>query len=130
MFVYEELTMNKHIYTFKCADMTEVLDTMKMFRFGFKTLGGFEVEGVSGHDGSPGCIAEETLAPSGPGAVEYRFAGGASVVISPSATEPEISVRVMVAGDDPDVSEMIDKHILEDIANIVNMNSRMGYCCE
>ena len=42
------------IYKFEGADgMTKMQDVMKMFRFGFRSIGGLKVEGIKGHDKGP-----------------------------------------------------------------------------
>lgn len=122
--------MNDQIYSFECGDRTELLDTMKMFRFGFKTLGDLEVEEVLANGGLPGGIAEEPPAPLGSFAVEYRLAGGTTMTISPSGAKPELKVQIRIAADNPEEAEGIEKRICEDIDNIVHLNSRMGFCCE
>lgn len=96
---------------------------MKMLRFGFKTLGGLEVMSVTdnskGMDGNP---ADD--------AVEYRLAGGSTVVIRMRANEPELEVCISIADKDSENAAVVEKRIRADIENIIHMDSRMGYCCE
>lgn len=102
--------------------MSEVQYVMKMFRCGFKTIGNIKVENVvdhgKGRDGSPGC-----------GDIEYLLAGGFSVMIKPSGTEPEIEVSISVPGNSPG-AESAEKRICSDIESIINIDCRAGYCCE
>ena len=96
---------------------------MKMFRCGFKSIGGIKVERVVDHNN----------------AVEYPLAGGSCVVIRQPGDEPKLEVCISVAGDDAENTDTgvgmksaleIEKRILEELESIIYMDSRMGYCCE
>jgi hypothetical protein len=97
-----------------------IRDIMKMFRYGFRTIGRLEVEKVTEHgtglDGIPD--------------VEYLLAGGSSLLIHASEAEPELKADIsIVCGNSEDASAM-EKAICGDLENIIYMEDRMGYCCE
>ena len=111
-----------HSYQLEGDDgMLKMQDVMKMFRYGFKNLGGVEVARVvncsAGSDG-------------GSGAVEYRLAGGASVEIKPSRFRPKVEVYFMITSDSKDEAAEIEKCVIEDIESIIYIDYRAGYCCE
>lgn len=101
--------------------MSKMQDVMKMFRYGFKSLGGVEVVRVmdcsAGSDG-------------GSGAVEYRLAGGSSVEIRPSRFMPKIEVYFLITGSSRKDAAETEKRVIEDVENIIYMDYRAGYCCE
>ena len=105
---------SSHIYQFEGADgMQNMQQILKMFRFGFKSIGGIEVESVSASD-----------------VIEYRLAGGSSVVIKPIGDEPELAVDVSIAGDNKETADETEKRVYADLGNIMYMHYRAGYCCE
>ena len=115
---------SRHIYHFDGSDaMSKMQLILKMFRFGFKTIGDIEVESVldysKGLDGLPQSDV-----------VEYRLAGGSAVILKPSATEPKLSVYISVKADSEEAAAAMETRICEDLDNIIFMDDRMGYCCE
>lgn len=104
--------------------MIDVQLVMKMFRCGFKSIGGIKVESVLDHRKGPD--GHQKTAPEND-VLEYHLAGGPSVEIRSSSAEPKIEVYISVPGDD---TESLEKRIREDIESIIYMDSRMGYCCE
>lgn len=117
-------TNNLHIYQFEGDDaMLKMQTIVKMFRFGFKTIGDLEVESIldygKGLDGLP----ESDV-------INYRLAGGYAVVIRPSATEPKINVYISIAGEDKEAAAAIEQRVCEDLESIIYLDDRMGYCCE
>ena len=92
---------------------------MKMFRCGFKALGGMNVESVTDH-------SRETDHDE----IEYRLADGSSVVLKSSGAGSELTVCMTIFGDSREDAEETGKRILADIENIVYMDLRAGYCCE
>ena len=101
------------------AGMTDPELSMKMFRCGFRMLGGMEVENIREH--SSGYACDE---------IEYRLAGGSSVKIKTSGTHPELTVCMDVVGKNRKDAEERETRIREDIENIIYMDLRAGYCCE
>lgn len=115
-------------YTYQLDNsMSDMHLVLKMFRHGFRTIGGIKVECVLDHSND---------------AIEYHLAGGPSVEIRPSGfegAEPKIEVYISIEGDDTESSAAdkgiesaseIEKRIREDIESIIYMDNRMGYCCE
>ena len=105
---------------------------MKMFRCGFKSIGGIKVGRVLDHGKEEAVSLENS-------SIEYRLAGGSSVVIRQSGAEPKLEVCISVAsedaknaaaGDSVESALKIEKRIREDIESIIYMDNRMGYCCE
>ena len=92
---------------------TRMNDVMKMFRYGFRTIGGFDVEHVLDHGGT----------------VEYDLAGGHSVMIKPFYEDSAIEASVFPAGDDEDAASA-EARICGEIENIIYIDYRAGYCCE
>lgn len=88
-------------------------DVMKMFRYGFRTIGGFDVERVLDRGGT----------------VEYGLAGGHAVMIKPFYEDAAIEVSVFPAGDDKEAAAAGGR-IREEIENIIYIDYRAGYCCE
>lgn len=88
-------------------------DVMKMFRYGFRTIGGFDVERVLDRGGT----------------VEYDLAGGHSVMIKPFYEGDAIEASVFTAGDDEDAAAA-GAHIRGEIESIIYIDYRAGYCCE
>lgn len=113
-----------HSYMFEGVDgMREMQYVMKMFRFGFKTIGRSEVMNILEHGGKP-------VEPQGCRTIEYLLADGSSVVIQPSDTEPKITVSISVSGGNPDNADAVEKRVSEDIENIIYIDQRAAYCCE
>ena len=118
------------------SGMIDMQLVMKMFRCGFKSIGGIKVESVLDH--SKGADGQQKTVPE-KDALEYHLAGGPSVEIRPSSAESKIEVNITVPDDDKEgaaaddclvnASE-IEKRIREDIESIIYMDNRMGYCCE
>lgn len=108
--------------------LLKVRDVMKMFRYGFKSVGGLKVE--------------EVLA-SGSGAVEYRLEGGCSVMLAPLEKEPGIEVCISVRGgsecgpgsenraiEDDERAAEVERRIREDLKSIIYVDHGAAYCCE
>jgi len=113
------------IYKFEGADgMTKMQDVMKMFRFGFRSIGGLKVEEIKGHDKCP-----DGADGTGLNDPEYRLAGGSCVILKPSGIEPEIEVTVYIP-DDTDNAAETEARIRRDLESIIYMDHGMGYCCE
>ena len=111
-------------YRFEDTDgMTSLLYVMRMFRCGFRTLGGLEVMEVLD-------CRKHRIGYTKSEAVEYRLAGGSVVTIRPSVNKPELTADISVAGGDPETAAAIEARIREDLEGIIYMDSRMGYCCE
>lgn len=112
-----------HIYRFEGPDsVINMQNVMKMFRFGFRTIGGCEVESVRVlRKGEEGEMPADVL--------EYRLAGGPTLLIRPN--EPEITLEVSLAadGENKEMHEM-ELRIWNDIENIIYIDYRAGYCCE
>ena len=89
-------------------------DVMKMFRYGFRTIGGFAAERILEHGD----------------AVEYDLAGGHSVTIKPLHEDSAIEVSVSAAGDDDKEAAEAVALIREEIESIIYIDYRAGYCCE
>ena len=108
--------MDTHqIYNLGGSDAeTRMNDVMKMFRYGFRTIGGFDVEHVLDHGGT----------------VEYDLAGGHSVTIKPLHEDSAIEVSVSAAGDDDKEAAEAEALIREEIESIIYIDYRAGYCCE
>ena len=101
-------------------DFRRIRDIMKMFRYGFRTIGKMEVEKVMDHGTEQDGIPD----------VEYLLAGGSSLLIHASEAEPELKADIsIVCGNSEDASAM-EKAICGDLENIIYMEDRMGYCCE
>ena len=135
------------------SGMIDIQLVMKMFRCGFKSIGGIKVERVLDHSKGADARSEETreiaseVSPE-KSSIEYRLFDGSSVVIRPSDAEPKLEVNILIAGDDTENASAeydtekvsadesmeraseTEKHIREDLENIIYMDNRMGYCCE
>lgn len=96
---------------------------MKMFRCGFKTIGGIEVERILEHKEGPSEL-------SGTGAVEYKLTGGSFVVIKPSGTGPVIETSISIGSGSKENAVEIEERIRLDLENIIYLDYRSGYCCE
>ena len=113
-----------HIYRFDGDDgMDKMLLIIKMFGIGFKTLGDLEVESVLDYSKGLDGLPESDV-------INYRLAGGSSVIIKPSDNEPEIKVYISVKGDSEEDAAGIERRVAEDIESIVFMDDRLCYCCE
>ena len=126
------------------SGMIDIQLVLKMFRCGFKSIGGIKVESVLIRSKGADARSEETreiaseVSPE-KSSIEYCLSDGSSVVIRSSGIEPKLEVCISVAGDDTEnvsadesmksASEK-EKRIREDIESIIYMGSRMGYCCE
>ena len=111
--------------------MIDMQLVMKMFRCGFKSIGGIKVASVLDHSREKEASAESSI--------EYRLVGGSSVVIRQSGAEQKLEVCIsaagydvksIAAGDSVESALEIEKRIQEDIESIIYMDNRMGYCCE
>ena len=140
-------------YSFDGADgELRMQDVMKMFRFGFKSLGGLKVEEILDHRKGPGEWS----------AVEYRLAGGSAVIIRPFGAElnsgtasdtddaPRIEISILIASGDNEIAggvnenegagvdeeaaderaADIERRVRRDLESILFMDHGMGYCCE
>ena len=97
-------------------------DVMKMFRFGFKTIGTSKVESVRNlSEGVTGDVMSDAL--------EYRLADGSSIMIKPDESEYTIEVSLRTDEANGDTSEE-NAQIWNDIENIIYIDYRAGYCCE
>lgn len=96
---------------------------LKMFRYGFRSIGELKVESVLDYSKGLDGLPESDV-------VEYRLEGGSALVIRPSGTEPKLSVYISIKGDSKEASEAIEARVCEDLENIIFMEDRMGYCCE
>lgn len=105
------------------SGMLSIQSVMKMFRCGFKTIGGIEVERILDHK-------EDTAKLSGSGAVEYMLTGGTSVIIKPSGIEPMIETTIFIASESTENAVEIEERIRLDLENIIYLDYRSGYCCE
>ena len=126
----------KRIYRIYGDDsMTGIQDIMKMFRYGFRAIGGFEVVKIE----APEDLVPATSAASA--AVVYRLAGGASVTVGPSANAPELEVIIRTDAPEPSAAEPdatgTDKtepdavqRICADLESIIYMDHGAHYCCE
>jgi phosphoglucomutase len=117
-------TNTLHTYQFSDPDgMLKMQLILKMFRYGFKTIGDLKVESVldysKGLDGLPQSDV-----------VQYRLEGGSALVIRPSGTEPKLNVYISIKGDSRESAESIEARVCEDLENIIFTEDRMGYCCE
>lgn len=113
-----------YTYRFEGDDgESRIREIMKMFRCGFKALGGLEVEEVLD-------CRKHRIGYTKSEAVEYRLAGGTTVTVRPSVTAPEITADIAVTAGDPQEAVDTEARIREDLENIIYMDSRMGYCCE
>ena len=115
---------SRHVYHFDGPDaMSKMQLILKMFRFGFKTIGDIEVESVLDYSKGVNGLPQSDD-------VEYRLAGGPAVILKPSADEPKLSVYISVKGDSEEDAAAIETRICEDLDSIIFMDDRMGYCCE
>ena len=117
------------------SGMIDIQLVMKMFRCGFKSIGGIKVESVlirsKGGDArseEPREIASEVSPEKS--SIEYCLSDGSSVVIRLSSAEPRLDVYISAAGDSEVSAAETEKRIREDIESIIYMDNRMGYCCE
>lgn len=107
-------------YHFGYDNLTRMHGVLKMFRYGFKELGGIRVENVS--------VREHGDAEGS--AIEYRLEGGCSVQIIPDEKAPAIEVRIEVPSDsDPDAAGT-ERMLRKDIESIIYVDHGAAYCCE
>ena len=118
---------NKYIYQLEEGSLSEMQLVIKMFRCGFKSIGGIKVESVLDH--GKGADGQQKTAPEND-VLEYHLAGGPSVEIRPSTAESKIEVYISVPGNDKENAAETEARIREDLESIIYMDSRMGYCCE
>ena len=126
-------TNTLHIYSFEGDDgLLKMQAILKLFRYGFKTIGDLKVESVLDYSkGLDGLPASDML--------QYRLAGGSSVILKPSASgqdsstsdiEPKLNVYISVRGDSEAQAAAIEARVSDDLESIIYMDDRMGYCCE
>ena len=117
-------TNTLHTYMFEGTDAMEKMHLIvKMFRYGFRTIGDLEVERVMDYSRGLEGLPESDV-------IEYRLAGGSAVILKPSGTEPKLTVYISVTGDNESNALDIEKRVCEDLDKIIYMDDRMGYCCE
>ena len=131
-------TSKTNTYTYPRKGESGMIDiqlVMKMFRCGFKSIGGIKVEsvlirskGADARSEEPRGIASEVS--SEKSSIEYCLSDGSSVVIRSSGAEPRLDVYISVAGDSEVSASETEKRIREDLESIIYMDNRMGYCCE
>ena len=125
-------------YTYRFDDSSGLSDmqlVLKMFRCGFKSIGGIKVERVVNHSMEEGGYMKDVLRTVSEdskekGSIEYRLSDGSFVKIRPSGAESKLEVLISAAGDSMESASGIEKRIREDLENIIYMDNRMGYCCE
>lgn len=117
-------TNSLHTYQYSETDgMPRMQLILKMFRYGFKTIGGLKVESVLDYSkGMDGLPASDV--------VEYRLEGGSALVIRPSGTEPKLNIYISIKGDSEEAATALETRVCEDLESIIFMDDRMGYCCE
>lgn len=117
-------TNTLHSYQFDDPDgMLKMRLIMKMFRYGFKTIGDLRVESVLDYSKGLDGLPESDV-------IQYRLEGGSAVILKPSAGEPKLNVYISVTGDSEESAAEIEKSVCEDLENIIFMDDRMGFCCE
>lgn len=117
-------TNDLYCYLFEDTEGMEKMQLIvKMFRYGFKTIGGLEVEQVLDYSCGIGGLPES-------GVIEYLLAGGSAVILKPFGSESKLNVYISIAGDTEQDAEAMKERICEDLENIIYMDGRMGYCCE
>ena len=131
-------TSKTNTYTYPRKGESGMIDiqlVMKMFRCGFKSIGGIKVEsvlirskGADARSEEPRGIASEVS--SEKSSIEYCLSDGSSVVIRSSGAEPRLNVYISAAGDSEVSASETEKRIREDLESIIYMDNRMGYCCE
>ena len=126
------------------SGMIDIQLVMKMFRCGFKSIGGIKVERVLDHGKGADERQEEArgaFSEAGPenSNIEYHLYDGSTVEIRAFGIEPKLEVCISVAGDDTEYAATGDsevsaaeteKRIREDVESIIYMDNRMGYCSE
>ena len=117
-------TNTLHIYHFDGSDAVLKMQLiLKIFRYGFKTIGDIEVESIldysKGLDGLPQSDV-----------IEYRLIGDSAVILKPSSTEPKLNVYISIKGDSEEAVAAIGERIYRDLDSIIFMDARTGYCCE
>lgn len=113
-----------HSFEFAGDEAREKMQLIvKMFRIGFRTIGGLKVENVMDYSrGLEGLPRSEMI--------EYRLEGGSALVLKPSANEPKLTVYVSIKGDSEESAAELEKRVCDDLESIIYMDDRMGYCCE
>lgn len=105
----------------------EAMDKMRvivrMFRIGFRSIGGLRVENVMDYSRGIEGLPQSDM-------IEYRLEGGSALVLKPSADEPKLSVYISIKGDSEESTAAIEKRVSSDLESIIYMDDRMGYCCE
>ncbi|MBQ6440841.1 MAG: hypothetical protein IJJ06_12140 [Mogibacterium sp.] len=117
-------TNTLHTYQYSEPDgMSRMQLILKMFRYGFKTIGGLKVEIVLDYSKETDGLPKSDV-------VEYRLEGGSALVIRPSRTEPKLNVYISIKGDSEEAAAAIETRVCEDLESIIFMDDRMDYCCE
>jgi len=117
-------TNTLHTFIFDGDDATEKMQLIvKMFRYGFKSIGGLRVEDVLDYNRGLDGLPESDV-------IQYRLAGGSAVILKPSATEPKLNVYISVTGDSSENAAALEQRVCEDLEGIIFMDDRMSYCCE
>ena len=119
-------TLRSYRFSGDDAEM-KLRDVMKMFRYGFKTLGGLAVIDVlAGDSAGTADVLESPL--------EYRLAGGATVTLTVTARrtddKPLLEVHISAAGENDEEAAGTEQRIRSDLESIIYMDHGMGYCCE
>ena len=117
-------TNTMHSFQFEGDDAMEKMQLiLKMFRYGFKSIGDLRVEEVLDYSRGVEGLPESDV-------IQYRLEGGSALILKPSAAEPKLNAYISVTGDSSDSAAAIEKGVCEDLERIVFMDDRMGYCCE
>lgn len=121
---HDYYTNTLHSYLFEGADGMEKMQLIvKLFRYGFKTIGGLAVGQVLDYSRGIDGLPES-------GVIEYRLAGGSAVILKPFGNEPKLNVYISTAGDTEDDTANMEERIRKDLESIIYMDHGMGYCCE
>lgn len=98
-----------HSYTFEgSAGFDKMQQIMSDFRNGLQNIGGFEIESCTDY-----ALGIDNLPKSD--VLKYRLAGGHSVVIRPSGTEPKLKAYLSVTAENREEAAKIEKKIAEDL---------------
>ena len=117
-------TNTMHSFQFEGDDAMEKMQLiLKMFRYGFRSIGGLKVVEVLDYSRGMEGLPESDV-------IQYRLEGGSAIILKPAAAEAILNVYISVTGDSPESAAAIEKSVCEDLESIVFMDDRMGYCCE